>query len=224
MENDSISDRLKALRERSGYSVRALAALLELPPSTYVNYEHRFKKPYLPMDFVKSLVAALSDQIPESEIMELAGVQAPERVENGESGPARKRLIPVFDLSASAGHGSLTEYEIVAYSLAFPPEYLSKVTQSHPRHLAIISVNGDSMEPALKDNDIVMVDTSKKNVGYDGMFVLQHMGVLKVKRIRLSRDGQIITIISTNPLYQPEDCRVDDIEIIGRVIWSGGKT
>lgn len=145
------------------------------------------------------------------------------RVENGESGPESARLVPVMDISASAGFGAMVEYEAVAYSLAFPPDYLAKVTRSSPKNLSIISVKGDSMEPSLKDDDIVMVDVSKRNLGYDGMFVVRHMDVLKVKRLRLSPDRSTITLISDNQAYAPEVWPAEEIEVIGRVIWVGGK-
>lgn len=224
MEYSSISDRLRQLRERSGLSIRALADRVGVPASTYSNYEARYKRPYLPMEFAQALAQAFTGTgITTAEVMALAGVDQPQRVENGLPAPQGSKLVPVFDLAASAGNGAIAEYESIAYSLAFPPEYLTRVTRSHPKNLAIISVKGDSMEPILKDDDIVMVDVSKRNVGYDGMFVLRHFDVIKVKRLRLSPDRQTITLVSNNPNYQPEDWPVEDIEIIGRVIWVGGK-
>lgn len=68
-----------------------------------------------------------------------------------------------------------------------------------------------------------MVDVSKRNLGYDGMFVVRHMDVLKVKRLRLSPDRSTITLISDNQAYTPEVWPADEIEVIGRVIWVGGK-
>lgn len=149
---------------------------------------------------------------------------APARVENGDAPPARTKLVSVYDIAASAGNGALAEYEAVAYSLAFPPNYLAKLTKSSPRNLAIISVKGDSMVPTLMDDDIVMVDMSKTNVGYDGMFVIRTIDVIKVKRLRLSVDRSAITLISDNDaLYPPETWPTEEVEVIGRVIWTGRK-
>lgn len=215
---------MKAIRERSGLSIRALADRLGVPTSTYANYEIRYKRPFLPMNFAMDLaVAYRGTGISEAEVLVLAGVPAPERVENGHPPPSNTRLVPVMDISASAGFGAMVEYEAVAYSLAFPPDYLAKVTRSSPKNLSIISVKGDSMEPSLKDDDIVMVDVSKRNLGYDGMFVVRHMDVLKVKRLRLSPDRSTITLISDNQAYAPEVWPAEEIEVIGRVIWVGGK-
>lgn len=149
---------------------------------------------------------------------------APTRVENDHVPPPRSKLVSVYDIAASAGNGTLAEYESVAYSLAFPPNYLDKLTKSSPKHLAIISVKGDSMIPTLHDDDIVMVDMSKTNAAYDGMFVIRHIDVIKVKRLRISPTRETITIISDNDvLYPPETWPSEDVDVIGRVIWTGRK-
>lgn len=147
-----------------------------------------------------------------------------QRIELDSPPPNARNLVPVYDVSASAGHGALIGYESVAYSLAFPPEYLQRITTSNPSNLQIISVKGDSMEPVLKDEDLVMLDRSKRNIGYDGMFVVRHLDVLKVKRLRLSPTGDTIIMISHNSaLYPPEEWSTEDVEVIGRVIWHGHK-
>lgn len=151
-------------------------------------------------------------------------IDAPTRVDSGDEVPDGLSLVAVYDLSASAGYGTLVEYETVAYKLAFPPDYLTKLTRSNPRNLAIISVNGESMLPTLKDDDIVMVDISKRNIGYDGMFVIRHLGVVKVKRLRLLPDRQFKSLISDNAaVHPPEVWPAEEVEVIGRVIWVGGK-
>ena len=49
MENQGVSEKMKAIRERSGLSIRALADRLGVPTSTYANYEIRYKRPFLRM-------------------------------------------------------------------------------------------------------------------------------------------------------------------------------
>jgi phage repressor protein C with HTH and peptisase S24 domain/DNA-binding XRE family transcriptional regulator len=72
-----IRDELKRLRNRAGLSVRAMAKALEMPATTYANYETRFKKPFLPMDFAQGLVKVLEPYgIDPKEVFSLAGVEA----------------------------------------------------------------------------------------------------------------------------------------------------
>jgi transcriptional regulator with XRE-family HTH domain len=72
-----INTKLKALRERSGLSVRKLAAELDMPASTYAAYEDpaKFKKPILPLEFAKKIAAIFEPLgIGPNEVLELAGV------------------------------------------------------------------------------------------------------------------------------------------------------
>ena len=141
-------------------------------------------------------------------------------------GPTRKSaLITVFDVSASAGYGAIVDtHEEPSHTLAFPPDYLKKLTRSDPRHLAIIGVKGDSMAPTLNDDDIVMLDSSKTNLSYDGLFVLQFGDALHVKRVTRSAVPGNVTIISDNrAIYPPQEWPLDEIKVIGKVIWTGGK-
>ena len=132
-------------------------------------------------------------------------------------------FVPVFDVEASAGYGSIAEYEPQTTSLAFPPDYLKRLTSSSPRNLAIISVKGDSMEPTLLDHDIVLLDMSKKNLSYDGLFVLRFDEALHVKRVgRAAKPGRI-TIISDNVAFPPITADREDIEAVGKVLWYGRK-
>jgi len=124
-------------------------------------------------------------------------------------------------VAASAGPGAVTEYEAVTHSLAFPPAYLSKLTSSNPKNLSIISVKGDSMEPTLLDGDIVLLDASKQNLGFDGLFVLRLDDVLHVKRLSRSANPGHVTVLSDNPTVPPLEYRKEDVFPVGKVLWYG---
>lgn len=146
--------------------------------------------------------------------------------------PARARrddddtdLVPVYNVQASAGPGALVTSEDVVERLAFPPDYLRHITKANPKHLAIIGCKGDSMAPTLKDDDLVMIDTSKTELSFEGMFVLKIDGgaALLVKRIgRASQKGHI-NLISDNPAYPAVEIAVADVIPVGKVVWAGVK-
>ena len=133
-------------------------------------------------------------------------------------------LVPVYSVYASAGPGALVTSEEIVDRLAFPPNYLRHITKSKPEHLAIIGVKGDSMSPTLKDDDLVMIDTKKVDLSYDGLFVIRDGGeALLVKRIgRASRRGYVM-IISDNKDNPPVERPGEDVEVVGKVIWAGVK-
>lgn len=137
--------------------------------------------------------------------------------------PATGVDVPVYDVTASAGHGaSLADYEVESGRLTFPPDYLREITSTAAAHLRIIRTKGDSMVPTIAEDDIVMVDTSKRDLSFDGVFVIRDDGAsLLVKRIgRATRRGYVM-VISDNPRYAPAERPLAEIEVLGKVIWMG---
>ena len=134
-------------------------------------------------------------------------------------------LIPVYDVEASAGPGLVApETEAVAYRLELPADYIASLTDSHPRHLQVISVKGVSMLPTLKPGDLVMIDRAKTSLTYDGLFVLDIDGAILVKRIGRSPRPGFVTVISDNDREQPSFERaMKHIKVLGKVIWAGVK-
>lgn len=139
--------------------------------------------------------------------------------------PEQNELVPVYNVDASAGHGAITDWEEeVVDRLAFPPNYLRKITSGRQSDLAIIGVKGDSMTPTLSDNDVVMIDRSKRDLSFDGLFVLRDGGAsLLVKRVGRGTRSGTITLISDNRTYRDTERAVEDIEVIGKVVWRGVK-
>jgi phage repressor protein C with HTH and peptisase S24 domain len=134
-------------------------------------------------------------------------------------------LVPVYNVAASAGPGALIDWhEEVVERLAFPPGYLRHITSANPKYLAIISVKGRSMEPTLREDDVVMIDTAKRDLSFEGIFVIRDGGQsMLVKRIsRASRRG-FVMLVSDNRDHPPVERALDDIEVIGKVIWAGVK-
>lgn len=133
-------------------------------------------------------------------------------------------MVNVFNVQASAGHGSTVSEEMVVERLSFPMNYLETITRTAPSHLAIIGVRGDSMLPTLKHEDAVMIDTTKKSLGFDGLFVLRFDGELHVKRVGRASEPGRVSIISDNrnefPLFER---RIEDVEVVGKVVWMGKK-
>ena len=132
-------------------------------------------------------------------------------------------MIDVYDVMASAGHGALVDSENIIERLSFPPDYLDRLTRTHPRHLKIIGVKGDSMEPTLKDDDVVMLDTTKTSLDFDGLFVLRWGDALHVKRIGRASNGSVRIISDNKENYPPMELPRSEIEVVGKVIWMGKK-
>lgn len=218
------AERVKALREQAGVSVRELARRLGKPVSSYLHYEtpSRFKNGPLPVAFARDLATALAPNgISEADVMALAGFAPGE-----EPAPSPgDDLVSVYDVQAGAGNGVVVHDEAAVAQLAFPPGYLAQLTRARPADLAIIGVKGDSMLPTLADDDLVMIDRTKLDLSFDGLFVIRDGGdALLVKRIgRASKRGFVSIISDNRNVYPAVEKAIEEIEVIGRVIWKGGK-
>lgn len=134
-------------------------------------------------------------------------------------------LVPVYNVRASAGPGAfVADPEEVVDRLAFPPGYLRNITSASPKDLAIISVKGRSMEPTLREDDVVMIDMAKRDLSFEGIFVIRDGGQsMLVKRIsRASRRG-FVMLVSDNRDHPAVERSLEDIEVIGKVVWAGVK-
>lgn len=109
----------------------------------------------------------------------------------------------MLDLSASAGNGSFVTGDITSYTQAveFENRYFSQVFQrASAKGLAIINVDGDSMEPTIGNGDLLFVDTTKAAYQGDGVYVFSYGENLYVKRLQFA--GDELLVISDNPLYK----------------------
>lgn len=114
--------------------------------------------------------------------------------------------------------------EQVVDHLAFKKDWLemSFNIQSNNR-LALIQVKGDSMEPTLKSDDLILTDISESSIGDDSIYVLQLKNDLVLKRIQRKMNGSVV-IKSDNPVYGEEELdesAVQSLQVVGRVIWFG---
>lgn len=129
--------------------------------------------------------------------------------------------IPRHTVEASAGHGALVDDEDASEFLAIHKDWLAKRGLS-PDHLAIISVKGDSMAPALIDGELIMLDRSQATLRHGAIFVVSYSDGLFVKRIQ-QLPGDRLQLISANPEYPPiivDQCEVGTVKVVGRVVAS----
>lgn len=123
-------------------------------------------------------------------------------------------------VEASAGPGALGAAEVPFDTFRFSRRWLRE-QGLEPRMLAAIRVSGDSMEPLLRDGDEILVDRTPQPFR-EGIHVLRMGEVLHVKRVQAGPPGRV-NLISANPAYEPVRVSLDDIDVIGRVVWKSGR-
>ncbi|MBF0283216.1 MAG: helix-turn-helix domain-containing protein [Magnetococcales bacterium] len=132
-------------------------------------------------------------------------------------------LVPRYEVTAAAGPGFHVRSERVVTRLAFKTSWVMGVMGLDPDRLALVGVEGDSMEPSLKDGDILLLDMRDQQVRNDAIYVLRREDALIAKRLQRGYDGSVI-IKSDNPVYEREvvpEAMADCLQIIGRVVWAG---
>lgn len=128
--------------------------------------------------------------------------------------------VPRLALGASAGPGALGGDELPVDTLRFSARWLREQGLDAGQ-LSAIRVAGDSMEPALRDGDEILVDRTPRPVR-EGIHVVRLGDALLVKRLDLGRPG-VIALVSDNPAYRALELPPGEIEVIGRVVWKGGR-
>ena len=155
--------------------------------------------------------------VPESQL------GAPEETSGDSPSRAARRRdwieVPRLPLGASAGQGALGDAEIPFDSFRFSARWLRE-HGLEAAQLSAIAVEGDSMEPELRDGDEILVDRTPRSLR-DGIHVVRLGDALLVKRLDTTRPGRII-LLSANEAYPPLEVALEEIEVIGRVVWKGG--
>lgn len=132
--------------------------------------------------------------------------------------------VPRFEVKASAGGGAIIHSEQIVDHLYFRTEWVKNVLGIPRDFLALISVQGDSMEPTLSNGDLILIDTRTSRVEDGAIYVVQYEDALLVKRLQKKYDGSVV-IRSDNTLYEPEILHGEEainLKIVGRVVWAGG--
>ncbi len=129
--------------------------------------------------------------------------------------------VPRLDLGASAGPGAMVDGGEQAFdTFQFSANWLREQGLSNAQ-LSAISVQGDSMEPLLRDGDEILVDRATATFR-DGVYVVRLGESLMVKRVAAGAPGRF-ALISQNMAYPPIDVAAEELEIIGRVVWKSGR-
>jgi phage repressor protein C with HTH and peptisase S24 domain len=111
--------------------------------------------------------------------------------------------------------------QIVDY-LSFRPDWLQRTFNLDLRSMALVEVIGDSMSPTADGGDVVLVDVRETRFRHDGIYVLHTGGDLAVKRLQRQPDGTLM-IRSDNPAYESYAVKPEEVNVMGRALWVGGR-
>lgn len=128
-------------------------------------------------------------------------------------------LIPMYDVRASAGAGSIVESEEQTGILGLKREMVRSLGVSSPGALRVLEAQGNSMEPTIRAGDLLLIDTGIDHIQGEGIYVFRWNGSLVVKRIRLTRKRGVELISDNGNLAeQIPESELPELHAAGRVL------
>ncbi|MFN3288307.1 MAG: XRE family transcriptional regulator [Sphingomonadaceae bacterium] len=136
--------------------------------------------------------------------------------------PGDIALVPYWDLAISAGDGRDLFEGPPAKWMPFRRDFISRRFGGAER-LAMLRVEGDSMEPELRGGDVVMIDRAQREPR-EGLFAVRLGDQAMIKRLRLTGPARI-ELVSANPIYPPIPvdlaAEADGFRCLSRAVWIG---
>lgn len=214
-----IGNRIRELREQLNLTRNELANILNISLSALQNWEINEREPQATMilDIAKALKTdpqyLLTGDNTES-------LQKNIKDDNQENKSTELKKIPFYKTFASAGFGSINKeiYDPDDW-VGFSPNWLNSMG-IYSSKLALIMTAGDSMQPTIHNNDIILINMQEIIPKDGNIYVVRQGDQLWVKRVQGIVGG--IRLISDNKeVYQPIDINFHenlDFEIIGQVV------
>lgn len=204
----TIGLRLKEERERLGFTQTAFAELASTTKKSQIDYEKDITQP-------KAGYLADIAQVGADVLYIITGTKTDTQ---SKSFGEEFVTIPVYDVEASAGHGSFFCSENIIYHMAYRREWL-KNRNLIVKDLGVIVVKGDSMEPTLNDKESILVNCAETTPKDGHIYVVRSGDVLWVKRVQRLPSDKVL-LISDNKYYPhiTIDLNHDDFQVIGKVV------
>ncbi len=156
---------------------------------------------------------------------------------NGQSEPTRPALLAMARTAnvslewLAVGQGSsekLAEKYIYKDLLAFEANWLKTKFPSGFENLLLTQVQDESMEPTLKVEDLILIDTHYRNPESieHGIYLLKLDDRILIKRLQYLPEN-IIRVLSDNPAYEAFSLdlssKPNGLSLMGKVVWFGRK-
>ena len=196
---------LDRLAERAGFSPSGLARRAGLDPTTFnkskrITADGRERWPS-----TESVAKALTATNASIDIfVQLIG-----------DGPRTAQSVPLLALAQAGSAGAFDDSGHPAgkgwEEIALP--------SAHDEHAYALEISGDSMKPAYRDGDVVVVSPGTPIRRGDRVVVKTSDGEVMVKELK-RRTAKTLELQSLNPTHADRTLAVDDVEWIARIVWA----
>ena len=205
LTHDQIWGALDRLAARAGMSASGLAKKAGLDPTTFnkskrVTVEGRPRWPS-----TESVAKALA----------ATNVSIDTFVQLIEDAPRAVQTVPLLGLAQAGGGGYFTDGGFPA-GKGWDEVGLPAVNDEHAYALEI---SGDSMKPAYRDGDVIVVSPGAQIRKGDRVVVKTKDGEVMVKELR-RRTSRTLELQSLNPNHADRVLPAADVEWIARIVWA----
>lgn len=126
--------------------------------------------------------------------------------------------IQQWDIAYGMGGGTFLDLPVTGDRHKFSRSWLRQFTHAPASQIFLAAGTGDSMTPTILDADIVVIDTSQREVRMaDRIWAAAYGQTGIIKRLRPMPDGSV-KILSDNPNVSPETAYDGELSIVGRVV------
>lgn len=124
---------------------------------------------------------------------------------------------------ASMGGGFEVQEEPAGPPFFFRREWIETILVERPGRLRVHWFSGRSMEPTINDGDVGLVHLDYG--GFEpGIYTLWDGRGIVAKRLEMMPGSEErLRVISDNPQYHPYEISPEEANVIGRILWRGGK-
>lgn len=230
-KNVIISKRLKKIEELLGLSPTKMAKIGGCSQATYYRYRKGESVP--DSIFLNNLIKNEKKINAEWLLIGSGPILANENQEiNGETGKIVSTQLefvnlPLYEMEPqkndSEGQLALKDLKNPSYSLPLCNVFLDGILNEPKDQLFAMKINCDSMSPDIKPDSLVLVNQKKKNITYDGIFIVRFGNVIRMKLIQKLPNNRL-HLTTVNKKYDPVEIDLDEVEdfqVLGRIVWVG---
>ena len=121
------------------------------------------------------------------------------------------------NIRGSAGGGAFSDEDEEVEYIQIPSEVLLPLSHKS-EHIKAINSIGDSMEPLISENAIILIDTQNKEAHENKIYLVSTNDGLFIKKIQIDAEG--MRLISENKNYSDIHIVDENIDILGEVVAS----
>ena len=218
----TLGNRLKDIRKLNNVSQEQFAEIIGVSKKAYWNYES--DKRTIPTDILLNIAHAYrinTNWLISGEGEMILTEDAVNKALQTTDSPKTETL-EFIHINPSCGNGTICYEKPEITPVTLGVDLIKKILRvSNPKNLKIFKASGDSMEPTIWDEDVLLVDVGIMDCNNSGIYILTKNYDYYCKRLRININNDL-DIISDNKNYPIETVTKFnenmDIRIVGKVI------